>query len=605
MASPKFGQTKNETCTNSIDLELFLHYSLLPSVAIIVVLSCLEKRARRSLIDEKCRLLNRRCGVVIPLDSVGAFSNRWSLGFAFGATANKVMIMFSEGYRPGQLMPQWAQAIVLLIGATEVGLSSYPFFACLSTRFQIAGSCLGFLYTGTWFVVMIVDIVQCPHGQAVGDYEKIIFYWPSLLCHIFLLGRFVYTFMKVSWVRFRMDLNEETSFLEVHQAQYVQQLMKKPPLEQPQKFWIQRKVYEWDPHFHFPSRMISMAVLAIICLYMFVVMEFYVYKIVSHELKTLESEIETLMASSNISRNISGIVASIQNLNEFVDITEGVWIITTSTACLTCVSYVFHILACYRKHMKRLWAGQKQFLPLVFSKCSSAQSVAAIARYSGWQIAYILWGYLIIHTVQCLFGVLFMYSFVLPIKNGLGIEMVKHLGTVILTISIVIGLMVLQILTAAIFFLQPKILQTDKEKPLALDNRKVFHNFNYFLFFYNVMLGLSACLFRLLSSVIVGAWLIARIDRTIMPKGYEAADMGFRTWIGMLFLDHYHTNPTLVCFCHILVAKTRERQQQRGTYYQHFRNVTDFRVSNKSRTRWLLLYTLLNNPSLSAFRKSK
>lgn len=56
--------------------------------------------------------------------------------------------------------------------------------------------------------------------------------------------------------------------------------------------------------------------------------------------------------------------------------------------------------------------------------------------------------------------------------------------------------------------------------------RKAFHNFNYFLFFYNVLLGLGACLSRLLISCILGTWLIARIDRTIMQSGYEAADMG-------------------------------------------------------------------------------
>lgn len=54
----------------------------------------------------------------------------------------------------------------------------------------------------------------------------------------------------------------------------------------------------------------------------------------------------------------------------------------------------------------------------------------------------------------------------------------------------------------------------------------MFHNFSYFLFFYNVLLGLGACLSRLLISCILGTWLIARIDRTIMQKGYEGADMG-------------------------------------------------------------------------------
>lgn len=43
-----------------------------------------------------------------PLDFVGTFSNRWSYGVAFGATANKVMFLFSEGYQPLKV-PQWAQ----------------------------------------------------------------------------------------------------------------------------------------------------------------------------------------------------------------------------------------------------------------------------------------------------------------------------------------------------------------------------------------------------------------------------------------------------------------------------------------------------------------
>lgn len=62
--------------------------------------------------------------------------------------------------------------------------------------------------------------------------------------------------------------------------------------------------------------------------------------------------------------------------------------------------------------------------------------------------------------------------------------------------------------------------------PAASVCRKAFHNFNYFLFFYNVLLGLGACLSRLLISCILGTWLIARIDRTIMQNGYEGADMG-------------------------------------------------------------------------------
>uniref|UniRef100_A0A674JSA8 STRA6-like n=1 Tax=Terrapene triunguis TaxID=2587831 RepID=A0A674JSA8_9SAUR len=523
-----------------------------------------------------------------PLDFVGTFSNRWSFGFAFGATANKVMFLFSEGYLPLRV-PQWAQAIVLLIGGTEVGLSYFPFFACLATEFQITGSVLGFFYTSTWFVITITNIVQCPHGRVMGDYEKIIFYWPSLFCLVFLLGRFALMFVKALRVRLKMD--QENHFLEVHQAQHVKRLVRKPP-EQAQKSWFQRKVYEWDPCFQFPGRMIGTSALALICL---------LYRQKERGvLVILDQRFEELVESSNGSEVLVPVVLQ---LKEFINVTQGVWIFTTFAASLTCVSYVFHILACYRKHMKRLWAGEKHFLPLRSHEPASSQSVAAIARYSGWQIAYILWGYLIIHVVQCLFGVMIMYSFVLPIQHGQGLEMAKGLGIGILTVGIATGLMILQIKIAARFFLQPKILPDDKQKPLALNNRKAFHNFNYFLFFYNVLLGLGACLFRLLCSVLLGTWLIARIDRTIMQKGYEAADMGFNTWVGMIFMDHYHTNPTLLSFCHILLAGTTEKKLQKSTKYGFFNNISEPRVSTRARTRWLLLYTLLNNPRLTELRK--
>lgn len=41
-------------------------------------------------------------------------------------------------------------AFVLFIGGMEVGLSYFPFFACLSSEFQLVSSILGFSYSLTW-----------------------------------------------------------------------------------------------------------------------------------------------------------------------------------------------------------------------------------------------------------------------------------------------------------------------------------------------------------------------------------------------------------------------------------------------------------------------
>ncbi|XP_053512278.1 stimulated by retinoic acid gene 6 protein-like isoform X2 [Artibeus jamaicensis] len=583
-------------------MELFLHYSLIPSLCIILVLSFLQRRERCRQRDDTSYLLGDHFGIIVPLDFVGAFSNRWSYGIAFGATANKVMFLFLEGYQPLQV-PQWAQAFVLLVGGFEVGLSHFPFFACLSSEFRLVSSILGFSYSLIWFVVTVLHITQCPHGRFLGRFETVMFYWPSLLCLSFLLGRFLHMAVKSLRVHLGWALQmKEKPFLEIHQAEHVKQLLRKPPLQEEQKSWFQTRVYEWDPCFQFPSRMIGTVVLAFICLYLFIVIEFCMFVYVREKLDVFEGKLESYIASVNQTGPLAPVILQVK---ELMNISKGVWLVTILPAALTCVSYLFHILACYRKHMKRLWAGNKHFLPVKFHSPSSSGSVVAIARYSGWQIAYILWGYFIIHVVQSLLGMVITYGLVLPVIHDQGLEMLHGLGIGILTVSIVLGLMIVQVQIASSFFLQPRMAAADKQKPLALNNRRAFHNFNYFLFFYNVLLGLGACLSRLLISCILGTWLIARIDRTIMQRGYERADMGFGAWVGMLYVDHCHTNPVLVSFCHILIAGHRERTLRPVIKYGHLNQSAGARLSPRARTRWLLLQTLINNPRLVMLRKSK
>lgn len=45
-------------------------------------------------------------------------------------------------------------------------------------------------------------------------------------------------------------------------------------------------------------------------------------------------------------------------------------------------------------------------------------------------------------------------------------------------------------------------------------------------------MGISNCIVRLLLSVVTGTWLISRIDRTVMQRGYEGLDAGETTPTG-------------------------------------------------------------------------
>ncbi|XP_052403137.1 stimulated by retinoic acid gene 6 protein-like isoform X2 [Carassius gibelio] len=510
-----------EECQNGMAVDLFLHCSLVPAVCIVFLLSFVQRRAKAQPFENRFPYLRGRFGIVVPLDFICSLSNRWSYGFAFGAIAPSVIQLFSESYTPFTV-PNWAKAIVYLVGAIEVGVAYLPFFACLSTPHRILGGVLGLLYTLTWLIVRLYDTISCPSGRILGPYEKLIILWPFFLCLFFLLGRFVYIIVKAVRIHLQLLTDENEEDLNSHQFIYVQTLLKHPPEWPEEKSWFRRKVYDWDPHFKFPNRMIGTSIISLIGLYTLTLADYSLSAYTFDKLDALIDSLGEIASSCNETNNV--FKSLIPRMNEFSFVARRSWLATTIFSTLTSVTYTLHVLVCYRKHLKRLWKGQKTFLPEKFHKPSPAVSVAAITRYSGWQIAFTMWGFLIVHFVQFLFALLFVYAVVLPIQKGHFLSWLSSVGIILLTILLVIALVVVQIILVQVFFLQDKLSPDDKEKPLALNNRKAFHCFNYFFFFYNVVMGLSNCILRLLSSCIVGTWLVSRIDRTIMQRGYESMD---------------------------------------------------------------------------------
>ncbi|KAM9818785.1 STRA6-like isoform 2-T2 [Syngnathus typhle] len=593
-----------QDCHNGISIDLFLHLTLVPA-----------KRAKTLAIDHRLPFLQRRFGIVVPLDTIGSLSNRWSYGFAFGAVSYSVLLLFSEHYIPFSV-PPWARAVVYLVGALEVGLVNLPFFACLSTPSRAAGAVLGILYSLCWLIITVWDTFTCPDGKILGKYQKIIIQWPCILSLIFLLGRFVYMLAKVVRIHLQLEHEDSDELTQQHQVHHVKRLLRKKGTHSDASLtqttledgfsdccskalsWFQSRVYEWDPHFKFPNRIIGTAIISLIGLYTMTLADYSFSNIAFDQVVGWKNTLKDL-ASCNQNEALE---AMIPQLEEFINVAKKTWLATTIFASLNSVAYTFHVMVCYRKHLKRLWRGEKGFLPEKFLKPKSAVSVASIARYSGWQIAFTLWGYVLVHLVHFLVALLVVYVIIIPIQHGQALTMLSNLGILILTIGLVVAMVILQIALVQIFFLQDKISPDDKQKPLALNNRKAFHCFNYFFFFYNVIMGISNCIMRLLISIVLGTWLVSRIDRTIMQRGYETMDAGYSTWIGMIFADHYHNSPVMVCFCQLLVSTTLDKHRL-PTYSTLNNTPSEYSVNSRARRRWTLSYTLLRNPHLILHRK--
>lgn len=573
-------------CVDALSTHICLHFSLIPAVLIVGVLSFLQKRKKKHAIDQRCPFLQGRFGIVIPMD-VMSFSNRWSYGFAFGAIAYSVLELFYEQHMP-KIFPPWAKAIAFLIGAFEVGLAYFPFFACLSTPFRAAGGVLGLLYSIGWIFIVGWDWFTCPGGEVWGQYEKLIYQWPWMLSLIFLLGRFAFLFVRAVYQQSKAEQEDGEEVTYAHLTAHVKRLLKRPAPSKPQS-WFERNIYDWDPHFKFPNRLIGSAIISLLSLYVLILADIGVISLIFNIL-------EALFFPTNPAYAFQGA----ESVKEHLNVGKTCAHLTVVTAALNIVIFVCHVLVRYRKQIKRLWKGQKDFLPKKLQNPSSAISVASIAKFSSWQIAFTLWGFIIVRIVQLCFALIIAYVLVLPIKNGDGWIMLEKLGLLLVTFGVGFVLFKLQVLLVQYLFLQDKMSDTDKEKPLALNNRNAFNCFNYFFFFYNVVLGVGGCLFRMMISFVLGTWLVSRIDRTIMPKGYETLDKGYRTWIGMLFAEHYHSNPVMVCFCQLLLSHFQQKHDSHSSLLNH---APCNSVSRRVMKRWRLYYTLLKNPQLIPLRK--
>ncbi|XP_053335406.1 stimulated by retinoic acid gene 6 protein-like [Clarias gariepinus] len=564
-------------------------------VVILLLLSFVERRKNHHPFEERFPCLRGKFGIVVPLDFTSCLENRWSYAFAFGATAPLIFGLFFGFINPFPYkLPRYLKVFVYLISSMEVGIVSKPFFACLSTPHKMLGGVLGLLYTLAWFIVQLWEVVWCKKASTLNEEDLFVFSlqyeWlydaPNLLSLGFLFFRF--GFMIVNDVLIRVKKHSNKKEEKKHQYRYVQRLLRRPAEVFMQKSWFQRKVYEWDPYFKFPNRIIATVVLSFLGVYLIVLTE--------------------QILSSWCTKMIYGpyfyIFANEPTWTTYLNYAIYTWYVTSVCAAISSVINISHVMVYYRKHIKSLWAGEKQYLPKTFT-LRPAVSLAGLLKYPGYQIAFTMWGYLIVHLAMFTAGMVFVYLVISPIRENGFLSWLLDLITFLTNFFIVFTLMKLQRIVIKWVFLQDKTSPHDEEKPLALNNRstilhrKAFHTFNYYLFFFNVILGLGSCVLRLIRSAIVALFLVSRIERTVMPQGFKKLDASHCTWVGMIITDHHHNNPVLVCFCHLLVKHSLLSVQV------DVKPVCSpaFLAKKRAHLRWVLVYTLLRNPKLILLRR--
>ncbi|KAH9512762.1 Stimulated by retinoic acid protein 6 protein-like [Bulinus truncatus] len=265
-----------------------------------------------------------------------------------------------------------------------------------------------------------------------------------------------------------------------------------------------------------------------------------------------------------------------------------------------------------RKNLYALYRGDNEYIPLA-SELGAVDLCVGSIKYAGFQVAYFIWGYFITTIVLCIICIV-LGIFILVLKYGYTDWLVYKVLQIWPGVLIALVLLVVQKLLARFLFLQ------GDGQHLRLDNRRFYFIFTYFMFFYNIFLGIASCLLRIVKSIAVGILFLSRLDNSSMPRRFEFFDPGFSAYKGYIHMEVAHTHPVVLVFIQLLYTLSRDRKSPDSTELTRFSSTQTLKLSDhysnmgstvdmsRQRNRaaqfnWFVIYTLLHNPTVRIYRK--
>ncbi|KAL9963347.1 hypothetical protein ACROYT_G032544 [Oculina patagonica] len=617
--SDNTSSAENNCSTAQYDLLLFDLACLGFALPIILVLASLKRRTRLKL-----KYCDGRPGLLIPFNFLVGISNRYTVAATFGATASKCAQLFLTVVNGDTLFDlggaPWVNVFQGLVGVLVYGIVFYPFFACLTTEYKLIGSILGFLYGAPRFGFELSFLIRCSRaleGAGSSPFLSFIPALPTLACVIFIVSRFAV----LVCLEVRRKCPKPSRGLEVYKGN--QKMSSKPLAEEsdivhvkvllgqgpkinhevtrPWYTKLRHFIYKQRPDFKFSTQLISTMVVTSILIFQFLTML----------LIDFESFKETFRAYGSTLGDLAAVLYS--NL-------QGGFVISA----LISFAMLLHFVKCHRDHFFQLCRGQRGFARDVSN--SPSNLVGYGLYYSGYQIAYAVWGFLLLGAF--LGAVFYISTVFIKYKNELqdlfGIDLIQILGKYALTLLPVISLSlfvwIFQIFLALVVF-------RDRQFPnitVSIDNRRLYSIISYFFFFLNILIGLFSCLWRIVKGMVLGVIFVSRIDRTSLVQGWQGWDEGFVAYLGFLNVLVAYRHPVMLVFCELLNTRHSDPESERplelcasntfeGQDCSHekepsistayTREIRHPRMSQKAVNRWLLAVTLLRNPSLIQYRR--
>ncbi|XP_065703526.1 receptor for retinol uptake STRA6 [Patagioenas fasciata] len=606
-------------CDPTISPQLY-HICMAPiSLAVLMGLSLLVKRRR----------LHQRCwngvpGLLSPANFLEEEGNRGLVAAVFGILFSSLCVLVLDR-DPLPLIAQSSQSTReywKILALLYYPAFYYPLVACATVRHRLS-YLLGCLLSWCHCLVHIWQKVDCPQSPKIYRYYSTLSYIPIILCLV-LLSLWYPALLIRSFTG-----QEETLEKEVPGRGYYKKYLKAVLSKRPQKgsstkldesllsrvqAYLRSYIYTPEEGFRIPLKLVLSVTTAVIAVYQVALLLLVaVVPTIQIVRAGMTKDIVVLLVQFGLVPSENPAVPGdmekeLNTVKYYLWSLEVCYISSLVLCCLLTCAMLLRTLAMHRNNLKALYQGA---VLDVFYKAHilrpSRRAIVCWMSFAGFQTAFACLGLLIQQVIFFICSVGFTFLIVIPLQSGTNthlFKIIRNMWPFWLTLVLAV---IVQNLAAHYQFLEQHPLRKE------LTNRRALYIVTYLLFPINVLVGVLAGVWRMVISGLYNAIHFCQLDISLLNRNVETFDPGYHTYCHYLKIEVSQSHPVMKAFCLLLlqpaapegVRGLRAGGVEEGIQLMQPKKAPPSRARFKqSRARWWLAYTLLNNPSLTACRKT-
>ncbi|XP_052664407.1 receptor for retinol uptake STRA6 [Harpia harpyja] len=606
-------------CNPTVSPRLY-HICMAPvSLAVLVGLSLLVKRRR---IHWSC--WNGIPGLLSPANFLEEEGNRGLVAAVFGILFSSLCVLVLDrdplplvAHSSQSTREYWKILALLYYPAFY-----YPLIACATVRHRVS-YLVGCLLSWCHCVVHIWQKVDCPQSPKIYRYYSMLSYIPIILCLV-LLSLWYPALLIRSFTG-----QEETLDKEVTGRGYYKKYLKAVLSKNPRKgsstkieenllsrvqTYLRSYIYVPEEGFQIPLKLVLSITMAMLAVYQVALLLLVaVVPTIQIVRAGMTKDIVILLVQFGLVPSESPAVPGdmekeLNTVKYYLWSLEVCYICSLVLCCLLTCAMLLRTLVMHRNNLKALYQGA---VLDVFYKAHilrpSRQAIVCWMSFAAFQTAFACLGLLIQQVIFFICSVGFTFLFIIPLQSGTNtplFKIIQNMWPFWLTLVVAI---IVQNLAAHYQFLEQHPLRKE------LTNRRALYIVTYLLFPINVLVGVLAGVWRMVISGLYNAVHFSQLDISLLNRSVETFDPGYRTYCHYLKIEVSQSHPVMKAFCLLLLQlarpegppELRASNVEEGIQLMQPKKAPPSRARFKqSRARWWLAYTLLNNPSLTACRKT-